>query len=74
MPQAILYIAQSLDGFIAKPDGNLDWLTSTPPSELGDYGYTELFNSIETIIMGRKPMILLWDLKKNGRIQKRKLL
>jgi dihydrofolate reductase len=54
MPQAILYIAQSLDGFIAKPDGNLDWLTSTPPSELGDYGYTELFNSIETIIMGRK--------------------
>lgn len=54
MSQIILYIAQSLDGFIAKPDGNLDWLTSTPPSELGDYGYTELFNSIETIIMGRK--------------------
>jgi dihydrofolate reductase len=54
MSKIVLYIAQSLDGFIAKSDGNLDWLTSTPPSEQGDYGYTELLNSIGTLIMGRK--------------------
>lgn len=54
MSNVVLYIAQSLDGFIAKPDNNIDWLTSVPPSVKGDYGYTELINSIDTIIMGRK--------------------
>ncbi len=54
MPQTILYIASSLDGFIAKPDGNLDWLTSTPNPDSGDYGYEELLNRIGTLYMGRK--------------------
>lgn len=55
MTKTILYIATSLDGFIARPDGNLDWLTSVPKPQTGeDYGYTELLNSIGTTIMGRK--------------------
>ena len=55
MTKTVLYIATSLDGFIARPDGNLDWLTSIPRPESGDdYGYTELLNSIGTTIMGRK--------------------
>jgi dihydrofolate reductase len=54
MPLTILYIATSIDGFIARPDGNLDWLTSTPMPESGDYGYTALLESTDTIIMGRK--------------------
>ncbi len=54
MIKTILYIATSLDGFIAKPDGNLDWLTSIPPPKEGDYGYAELLRSISTTIMGRK--------------------
>lgn len=54
MSKVILYIAKSLDGFIARPDGNLDWLTSTPKPKKGDYGYTELLEGIGTIIMGRK--------------------
>ena len=55
MPKTVLYIATSLDGFIARPDGNLDWLTSIPKPQTGDdYGYTELLNSIGTTIMGRK--------------------
>lgn len=55
MGKVILYIATSLNGFIARPDGNLDWLTCTPPPVSGgDYGYTELLNKISTIIMGRK--------------------
>jgi dihydrofolate reductase len=54
MIKTVLYIATSLDGFIARPDGNLDWLTSTPSPQKGDYGYAELLKTIGTIIMGRK--------------------
>ena len=54
MPKTVLYIATSLDGFIARPDGNLDWLTSIPNPQTGDYGYAELLDSIGTTIMGRK--------------------
>jgi dihydrofolate reductase len=52
--KSILYIATSLDNFIAKPDGNIDWLTSFPQPSEGDYGYQSLLYSIETIVMGRK--------------------
>lgn len=55
MTKTVLYIATSLDGFIARPDGNLEWLTSIPKPQTGDdYGYTDLLNSIGTTIMGRK--------------------
>lgn len=54
MPKVILYIAASLDGFIAKPDGNLDWLTTWPNPANLDYGYANLLKSIGTIVMGRK--------------------
>ena len=46
------YIATSLDGFIARPDGGLDWL----PQPVGggeDYGYGEFFASIDAVVMGR---------------------
>ena len=49
----IVYIACSLDGFIAKPDGNLDWLTSVPNDENSDYGYAIFMKRIDGIIMGR---------------------
>lgn len=55
MTKTVLYIAASLDGFIARPDGSLDWLTSVPQPQNGaDYGYSDLLNSIGTTIMGRK--------------------
>jgi len=54
MIKTVLYIAASLDGYIARPDGSLDWLTSVPAPQTGDYGYNELLESIGTIIMGRK--------------------
>lgn len=54
MSKTVLFIATSIDGFIAKPDGNLEWLTSFPPPQKGDYGYSDLLQSIEATIMGRK--------------------
>lgn len=54
MSKIILYIAKSLDGYIAKPNGDLEWLTSFPAPASGDYGYAALLDSIDTIIMGRK--------------------
>lgn len=51
MPQTRIYIAQSLDGFIARADGNIDWLR---PFDDVDYGYSAFIREIGTIVMGRK--------------------
>lgn len=48
-----LYIAMSLDGFIARKDGNLDWLNQVQTAG-EDYGYNAFIEQIDTIIMGRK--------------------
>ena len=50
-PRIILYIAASLDGFIAGPDGNVDWLTPFPGEE---HGYADFIASVDTLIVGRK--------------------
>ena len=47
----ILYIAMSLDGFIAKKDGNVDWLKKYEKSG-EDYGFKELYNRVETLLIG----------------------
>jgi dihydrofolate reductase len=50
MSKVILYIAISLDGYIAKEDGSVDWLFFFDE----DYGYEKFKSTIDTIIMGRK--------------------
>lgn len=52
-----VYIATSLDGFIAREDGGLDWL---PGAQEGDgdsggedYGYHEFMDSVDILVMGR---------------------
>jgi len=48
-----VYIATSLDGYIARPDGGLDWLE--PVQQTGeDYGYGAFWQSVDTLIIGRK--------------------
>jgi dihydrofolate reductase len=48
-----IFIATSLDGFIAREDGSIDWLSMVDsPDE--DYGYEDINESADTIIMGRK--------------------
>lgn len=51
MPQTVVYIATSLDGYIATPDGSVDWLK---PFESFDYGYNQFLAAIDRVIMGRK--------------------
>ncbi|MGD6994179.1 dihydrofolate reductase family protein [Sutcliffiella horikoshii] len=49
----IVYIAQSVDGFIAKKDDDISWLSMVDaPGE--DYGYMEFVESVDTVIMGRR--------------------
>ncbi|MBS8265441.1 dihydrofolate reductase [Mesobacillus boroniphilus] len=48
----ILYIAMSLDGYIARLDGAVDWLDDVEGE--GDNGYSEFYSQVGTVIMGRK--------------------
>ncbi len=47
-----LYIATSLDGFIARSDGRVDWLDAVPNPDQLDYGYGAFLASIDTTLMG----------------------
>lgn len=50
-----VFIATSLDGFIARPDGSIDWLIGQPESSPGeDYGYKVFMASVDVLVMGRK--------------------
>jgi dihydrofolate reductase len=51
MPRFRIFIAQSLDGYIARPDGAIDWLRPSAPV---DYGYESFLAEIGTVVMGRK--------------------
>lgn len=51
--QIILYIAMSLDGYIAKPNDDLSFL-SIVQKEGEDYGYADFVSTIDTVILGRK--------------------
>jgi dihydrofolate reductase len=48
----IVYIATSADGYIARPDGDVEWLNRRPRNV--DYGMKEFYPTIDTILWGRK--------------------
>ena len=50
----ILYIATSLDGYIARTNGEIDWLEKEGEALNTDCGYAEFYKSIDTVIMGNK--------------------
>jgi dihydrofolate reductase len=51
--KVIVHIAASADGFIARPNGGLDWLTSRPAPK-GFYGMGAFMKTIDTTVFGRK--------------------
>jgi dihydrofolate reductase len=48
----IVYIATSADGYIARPDGDVEWLNRRPSKY--DYGMRAFYRTIDTILWGRK--------------------
>src|SRR6266853_69081 len=51
--QVIVHIATSADGYIARSDGDLEWLTSRPAPK-GFYGMNAFMRAVDTKVLGRK--------------------
>jgi len=54
MAKIKLYIAVSIDGYIARENGSVDWLNELPNPNQIDHGYAEFYAGIDCVIMGRK--------------------
>lgn len=52
MRKITLYTAMSLDGFVAGPQDELNWLIQFPNPEQTDYGYAAFLETIDTTLMG----------------------
>jgi dihydrofolate reductase len=50
-----VYIATSADGFIAKPDGDIEWLLRSEYDDAAKIGlvYSEFISTVDAIVMGR---------------------
>ena len=52
--KATVFIATSIDGFIAREDGSIDWLPTGADTKFEDYGYADFMKSVDGLVMGRK--------------------
>ena len=49
----IVYIATSIDGYIAASNGSLDWLNTIPNPENDDFGFSQFMQRVDAVVMGR---------------------
>ena len=49
-----VFCGLSIDGFIARPDGALDFLEGDGTAEMGDHGYEAFMAGIDALVMGRR--------------------
>lgn len=49
-----VFIATSIDGYIADKNGGIDWLHAIPNPDHDDMGYVEFMNRIDALVMGRR--------------------
>src|SRR5262245_20698394 len=52
--ECAVFVGVSLDGFIARPNGDLDWLMGEGAGDSAEYGYNEFIAGIDAIVMGRR--------------------
>jgi dihydrofolate reductase len=52
--ECAVFVGVSLDGFIARPNGDLDWLMGEGGGDSGEHGYNEFIAGIDAIVMGRR--------------------
>lgn len=62
--KVIVYIATSLDGYIATDNDSLDWLFRVEGE--GDNGYSEFYDRIDTIVLGRRTYDWIMDVEKDN--------
>lgn len=53
MTEVVYYVAASLDGLIATPDGSVEWLAEFEGRD-EDYGYAEFLAGVDAVMMGRR--------------------
>ena len=60
-PRCSLFLATTLDGYISRPDGRIDWLDDAnrriPPGE--DCGTADFLATVDAVVMGRGTFELL---------------